>query len=47
MFRQGIVIEFLTFAAFYVVLKGLMHFANIEARRNGYRTVAGVTGLLA
>lgn len=47
MFRQSIVIEFLTFAAFYVILKALVHFINVEARRNGYKTVAGVSGLLA
>lgn len=47
MFRHSVVIEFLTFVAFYVILKALLQLANIEARRAGSKTLAGVTGLLA
>lgn len=47
MFRNSILIEFLTFVAFYVILKALLQFLNIEARRNGWTIPAGVSGLLA
>ena len=47
MFRYSVVVEFLTWVAFYVIFKALMHFVNIETRRNGNSTVAGVAGLLA
>ena len=39
--------EFIVFAMYYVILKLIMHFINIETRRSGSSTVAGVTGLLA
>lgn len=39
--------EFLVFALYYLVLKALIQFINIEARRNGLTTVAGVSGLFA
>jgi hypothetical protein len=47
MFRQSVVLDFLTWCCFYVVFKALMHFVNIETRRNGWTTPAGVAGLLA
>lgn len=47
MFRFSVAIEFLTWVAFYVIFKLLMHFINIEARRNQWTSVAGVAGLLA
>lgn len=47
MFRFSVVVEFLTWVAFYVIFKALMHFINIEARRNQWSTTAGVAGLLA
>lgn len=47
MYRNSILLEFLTWVAFYIVFKALMHFVNLEARRNGWSTSAGVAGLLA
>ena len=47
MYRNSILLEFVTWVAFYVVFKAIMHFVNIEARRNGWSTSAGVSGLLA
>lgn len=47
MFRQSVVVEFLTFAAFYVILKAILQLFNIEARRQGWHVPAGVSGLLA
>jgi hypothetical protein len=47
MFRQGIVIEFLTFCAFYIILKALLQLVNIESRRTGSSTLAAVSGLFA
>lgn len=47
MFRFGVVTEFLTWVAFYVIFKAIVHFINIESRRNGATVVAGVAGLLA
>lgn len=47
MFRYSVVVEFLTWVAFYVIFKAFMHFVNIETRRNGSSTAAAVTGLLA
>jgi hypothetical protein len=38
---------FLVFALYYVILKGLLQFINIEARRNGWHVPAGVSGLFA
>ena len=39
--------EFLVFALYYLVLKALLQFVNIEARRNGLTVLAGVSGLFA
>ena len=47
MYRNSILLEFVTWVAFYVIFKALMHFVNLEARRNGWSTSAGVAGLLA
>jgi len=46
-FRQSVVLDFLTWTCFYVIFKALMHFINLEARRNQWKTSAGVAGLLA
>jgi hypothetical protein len=47
LFRQSVVMDFITWVAFYVIFKAMMHFINVETRRNGWTTTAGVTGLLA
>lgn len=39
--------EFLVFAAYYVILKMFLLLINIEARRNGNKTVSGIAGLFA
>ena len=39
--------EFLVFALYYVVLKALLQLLNVEARRSGSKTLAGVSGLFA
>lgn len=39
--------EFLVFALYYVLLKALIQFINIETRRQGWHVPAGVSGLLA
>lgn len=39
--------EFLVFALYYLVLKALIQFVNIEARRNNLTVLAGVSGLFA
>jgi hypothetical protein len=46
-FRQSVLLDFVTWVAFYIIFKALMHFVNIESRRNGWTTPAGVAGLLA
>lgn len=38
---------FLIFALYYIILKALIQFINLEARRNNYTIPAGVSGLLA
>jgi hypothetical protein len=38
---------FVVFALYYILLKALIQFINIEARRNGWTVPAGVSGLLA
>lgn len=40
-------VEFVIFALYYVILKALIQFINIEARRNNLTVPAGVSGLLA
>jgi hypothetical protein len=40
-------VEFLIFAMYYVILKALLQLLNIEARRSGSKTLAGVSGLFA
>ena len=47
MFRQSVVVEFITFVCFYIILKGLLQLLNLEARRYGWHVPAGVSGLLA
>ena len=39
--------EFLVFALYYLVLKAALQLINIEARRSGSKTLAGVSGLFA
>ena len=46
-FRQSVVLDFVTWVAFYIIFKALMHFINLESRRNGWATPAGLAGLLA
>jgi hypothetical protein len=38
---------FIAFAAYYVILKALLQFINVETRRSGNKTWAAVSGLLA
>lgn len=38
---------FVVFALYYVILKAVLQFINIEARRNAWHVPAGVSGLLA
>lgn len=40
-------IGFVVFAMYYIVLKALIQLINIEARRSGSKTLAGVSGLFA
>jgi len=46
-FFHSVFLEFLKFAAFYVILKALIQFINIEARRTGVPLLAAVSGLFA
>jgi hypothetical protein len=46
-FRQSVVLDFVTWVAFYIIFKAIMHFVNLESRRNGWTTPAGLAGLLA
>jgi hypothetical protein len=39
--------EFLIFALYYIILKAVLQLINIEARRNGMTTTAGVSGLFS
>lgn len=39
--------EFIVWLLYYVIAKALFQLVNIEARRNGNKTVAGCAGLLA
>lgn len=39
--------EFIVFALYYLILKALLQLINIEARRSGSKTLAGVSGLFA
>lgn len=47
MFFHSVFLEFLKFAAFYVILKVVIQIINIEARRTGLSVLAGVSGLFA
>ena len=40
-------VEFLVFALYYLILKAVLQVINIEARRSGSTTLAGVSGLFA
>jgi hypothetical protein len=39
--------EFLVWLCYYVIAKALFQVINVEARRNGKTTTAGVTGLFS
>jgi hypothetical protein len=39
--------EFIVFALYYLILKAVLQLVNIEARRSGSKTLAGVSGLFA
>jgi hypothetical protein len=39
--------EFLVFTVYYIILKALIQFINIEARRNSWTVPAAVSGLFA
>jgi hypothetical protein len=45
-FHIGLV-EFMIFAAYYFLLKAIILFVNLEARRNKWHVPAGVSGLLS
>lgn len=47
MFFHSVVLEFLKFAAFYVILKVLVQVINVEARRASSKTLAAVAGIFA
>lgn len=47
MFINGVFLEFVKFALFYLILKAIIQLINLEARRYGSRTLAGVAGLFA
>jgi hypothetical protein len=46
-FRVNVLLEFLTWVAFYIIFKAVVHFINLESRRSKSKTVAGVSGILA
>jgi Na+-translocating ferredoxin:NAD+ oxidoreductase RnfA subunit len=46
-FFHSVFLEFLKFAAFYVILKAVIQFINLEARRTGISLLASVSGLFA
>lgn len=39
--------EFLVFTMYYIILKAVLQFINVETRRMGYHVPAAVSGLLA
>jgi Na+-translocating ferredoxin:NAD+ oxidoreductase RnfA subunit len=47
MFFHGVTLEFLKFCAFYIILKALLQFINLESRRTGSTLLASVSGLFA
>jgi hypothetical protein len=40
-------LEFLIFCLYYIILKGVLQLLNIETRRSGNTTLAGVSGLFS
>lgn len=38
---------FVAFTAYYIILKALIQFINVETRRSGNKILAAVSGLLA
>lgn len=40
-------LEFITFCLYYVILKAALQVLNVESRRSGSTTLAGVSGLFA
>jgi len=47
MFINSVFLEFAKFVLFYIILKALIQFINIESRRAGWKIPAGVSGLFA
>lgn len=47
MFINSVFLEFAKFVLFYILLKAIIQLINIEARRTGSKTLAGVSGLFA
>ena len=47
MYFQSVFLEFVKFAAFYIILKAVIQFINIEARRTGIHLLSSVSGLFA
>ena len=41
------ILDFLIFALYYFILKGILIFVNTETRRGGYEIPAAVSGLLS
>lgn len=40
-------VEFFVFCLYYIILKAILQLINVEARRTGSQTLAGVSGLFA
>lgn len=47
MFFHSVFLEFLKFCAFFIILKALLQFINLEARRTQSTLLASVSGLFA
>ena len=40
-------LEFLVFVFYYLIMKAMFQFINVETRRNGWHVPAGISGLFA
>jgi hypothetical protein len=40
-------LQFVVFVLYYILLKAIILFINVETRRNGWTVPAGLTGLLS
>jgi hypothetical protein len=47
LYFHSVFLEFVKFTAFYIILKALIQFINVESRRSGSTLLAGVSGLFA